>query len=733
MIVNSKKLILQSDFLFIVSIAFFVLVGWTLFLGIDLGNLYGINDTFGLLVHYVEMVRSGPSASKFIYSATRLGGAVVGPVDMPIFMQLFAYLDFHPFLAINFGVILSQVLISFFCLKISLLAGNRSWYKEKPIIFFVSILAFNPAIGWRLVYGHLNIIWGSLWALSLIYLFFSFYKNKSSITGIILSFLVLVNSLQCINLIQPVFYSTIIILTFVIFFNSSLRSNYQSFVLIFGKIIIVITACVFFSFINIANILEVVSSLSRSPSSNLIYSYTVQNFRDYLSSLFYSYKTLPVERNFFLLHESNLGYGMLPLLLIVILTFLKKYRLLLLNIALFTFGIVLSSDIPLVSNFFLVTIPLIKSFRCPSRFFFPLFYFQSICFIWSLFQLKPSTSMRDLISSSLVVVVSISVFFIWGSVAEIFIFPITVCAAIFCFLFRKEKYFIYYVLPMFVSLNFLGFQDKLPQSFYDITKFQNEVVVMDRLDISRGMLEHTSAIAHSSFLKNLQSAAYGYSAIDGYIYPSKLFYEIYGTLDPSINSTDNSFFIDSKSLTFPYFSKAFNVTKEILLTSSGLGVITISKSNPVLSPSEIIYISDLKKIVLEVIDSDLNTKVFVRPELQSALSNVGSCGRAGVVRQNLSEAVVNVTSAKKCLLVLPTHYSSFLKASSIVGKTQFKIFPVNGLMTGLLLDKFSGEILIKAHPALPGEGIFKGMGFLVLTIFLVFMNLKRRKIFETTH
>jgi hypothetical protein len=228
-------------------------------------SLYGTGDTTGLVAHHAEMMRMGPTATSFLYSGSRVGGTAVGPIDFPVYQQLLAWAAIHPMLAINFSIMITQTIISFFCLRILSFFSTSPAFHEKLIQFMLVILfAFNPAISWRLVFGHLNLVWGVIWGLSLVYAFAGYNKKSLSVTGLILTFISLVNAFQCLNLAQIITYLLLSGFVSALFYHSTIINYLRNNFTIVLRITLIGLAALAFAFVNIGNILSYMPYLTRS-------------------------------------------------------------------------------------------------------------------------------------------------------------------------------------------------------------------------------------------------------------------------------------------------------------------------------------------------------------------------------------------------------------------------------------------------------------------------------------
>jgi hypothetical protein len=718
---NSRKAIASNDLTLLFLITIIIISVWTFIIQMPLSSLFGEGDTFALFAHYSEMLRTGPLASNYIYSNTRIGGVAVGPVDTAIYHQLFSSLGFHPMLAINFSVIASQSLVSFFCIKILHLFQNKIKTDFVVSFFLLILFAFNPAIAWRLVFGHLNLVWGLLWGLAIIYLTLGNLRNKLSITGVLCSVAVFCNSLQCINLAQPILYVCLIFTFFILLYIKEVLSFYKKNGKQWLLLSLLIGAALFYSIVNIANTISYLPFLGRSVSDSLIYTYNVETLNDFFSSLFYSYKTVNTRRSFYFLHETDLGYGVLPILFLALICREYKKKWLWAVACVFLFGIFLSANIPIFSDTLLTIIPLLRSFRCPSRFFFPINYILLMILGWYALHSDIAKEKKKVIFSFLGFVTTILLFV----TLEIQIDYLTlVFIGIFIFLFTCRlnlvKEYALLMLSILSVMNILGFKEKVPEESYSIEQYQrSEELIRNVTGFSTKLLEHNSAIIHSPFQLN-QGAVYNFSGMDGYVYPSRNFSQFYRLLNPHVGELNLSFIINSANPGYHIFSKIFNITKELRMEGNKLFLAKIQNNAPIILADHIDYTDD-PKIIISGLEKNDGT-IFVENKYKENLKANKICNEVSILNQNSSSVKLKIRNTGRCLIQLATQYSIFLKAMG--NNKNFEVIPVNWISTGIIIDDYEGEITVEVTPRISGEILYKIIAILLVAIFIF---IKREK------
>lgn len=703
---NRFDKIIKNDFGFFLVLFILIFLIWSYVLGVPLTNLFGTGDTLGLVGHYADMLRLGPLATEFTYSSTRLGGSNVGAIDMPVYYQFFSLLGLHPMLAINASIILTQSLIAFFSLRI--IKSINSEFELPSILELTSSLlfAFNPALGWRISFGHLNMAWGLLWGLAIVFLYLSLNHKKLSFTGALLAFFVLGNSLQCINLLQPLVYTIIVILISSAVFFKQLEFR-KATIASFGLITV---AAFVWAIFNLQAILEFIPTLSRSSSQNLIYSYNTETFKDFISSFFYFYETMSADREFFLLHETNLGYGIAPVVAIVLGIYFKNLRMTILCLSTFIFGIVLSANIPVVSDLLLTVIPILKTFRCPSRIFFFLTYLYLIVIV-VIFKNQFLIKNRIFLGSFALSLI--------GSILLKDLFIYMVMGILISLVFNKKitPYVSSLSLGFFIAINVAGFKDKIVNDTISLDQYTQVRESMARTGVSTNLLEHYSTSIYTHFAYN-QGAVYGYATVDGYIYPTRRFLEVARYITPNLPDTSYAFEVNTAKRGFFLYKNLFNITDEYQIKDQQLIKSKIQDSVPFYSPEKV----STAKNVAESMQLILTNKEKSIATIEESSDGIDTCDEVSLLAQSEKTISFKVKESNKCLLVLPTQYSERIKLSEET--SQVRIIPANWLTTGVLIHNYEGEIHLTTQGNQTTELIYKALALFLVIATAAFINFK---------
>lgn len=707
--------------LFVIFVLITIL--WSLFSPQGLGQLFGVGDTYGLIAHYVDLSRLRTVwAEDFIMTRTRFGGGFAGILDMPVLYQVFSILGLPAILFYNFYVILSQTILCFFSIKIF-----QNFFKEDERSFLLMLLLslsfiYNGIIGWRVAFGHMNFIWGLIYVLAVMYVIQSSHLKQFSITGLILVCVSFSNALQCIGLAQFLYYSLILFLLSVLFFARDYLRKLEYKKLIFVSTAILIPVCLF-SFHNLTNIFEGMSFLKRSGDSSLIYSYTVQNILDYFSSLFYSYKTIQTNREFGFLHETNYAFGVLPILLFSLLTYFRRWALLAFNIALIILGVLISSNISYLSELIVSLIPGMEMFRVPARVFIPIFYVQLFSFYFCLSKVRINDKKRF---AALVFIGFFAIStFMYLLNFDILVIPIIAIWILFIY----SKKFDYYAIGIgcFLAMNFSSFFEKIPEINMDQAGYDQmvETFHMETApNLSHNYLENALPLYQTSFGANI-GAIHGYSTVNGYLYPTKKFYDFFKYFNPNLNENNYYFALHPNLPGFSTFVHFFNITKLIEFNREGhYKIVNIKDSKEIFTPKKLVQVSSFPEMIDKLRQQNMQDYAYVAKENFFDISS--SCADASVTKRTKFGVNINIEQdSGECIIVLPLLYNTFLRAIDVKTQKQYEVFPVNWLMTGVKITVGSATVEVRPWNKWKFEKLFKVLSLIsFLLVCFLFIQLK---------
>jgi protein O-mannosyl-transferase len=369
---------------------------WWLFLGWSPADLLSQHDTLYMgYVYQRELIRGHGDWTSILYWPGLAGGAKVHDIigSLPI-SQLLAYFNATPLIMSNTVVLFLQILFSYFCTRVTIGLSNVIYGNDAGVPYLVLILmgvlfAFLPFLGWRLPYGHGNIVFGLFVLLCFSCLFLDEMTGRRSVTSIIMCTLALCHSFQYADY-QLIHYSLvfgapiILGLTFA-YPEQPIIQRFRWYILPASVFLgaLLISMPKFYGMLT--NALS--GEMSRSEGSDVIYSYTVATLGDWLSSLPWSKDFISAGRQGFTHQEVNYPLGPLALLLLIYKPTIPFVRLAIgLAISLFL-AVVAAMNISPLSTLMTSMIPLLESFRVPARSILPFLIFVSMVGLSALLKL----------------------------------------------------------------------------------------------------------------------------------------------------------------------------------------------------------------------------------------------------------------------------------------------------------------------------------------------------------
>ena len=384
------------NLLLIIAMVFLVPLIWWLVPGWNFSELLNQHDN--LLSSYIvqrEMGRAGGDWTKLLYWPQLAGGVKVHDIigSLP-FVQLLAWLGATPLIISNFVVFFMQILFAYFCTRITIGLSEVIYDNQVPTPYLALVLlgilfAFLPLLGWRLPYGHINIISGVFAFLCFTCLLLEEMTGRRSITSIALCALALGHTFQHSGY-QMIHYSLVfgspIILSLTLAYPGQPFLQRTRWYLLPALVFLgafLISLPKFYGML--ANALG--DEMSRSAGTQVIYTFTIASLGDWISSLPWNVNFIPDNRPEFTHREVNYPLGPLVLLLLLVKPTTPFVRLSIGLVASFFMAIVVSMNINPFSTLMISVIPMLESFRVPARAMLPFLVFTSMLSLASLLKL----------------------------------------------------------------------------------------------------------------------------------------------------------------------------------------------------------------------------------------------------------------------------------------------------------------------------------------------------------
>jgi hypothetical protein len=717
LIVSLLNKISKYNFFTFIGIFFFCLLIWTLLFGIPLTTLYGSYDLFGHVSFVSEILFRGSGTEQLLYSNFKIGGTALGPVDTPYYLILFNWFIDSPIKIVNLSIILTQTCLGYFTLGI-LRSNSKSHHQFIPILGML-LACFLPSMGWRYFYGHLNLVWGCVIFLSIAFYFSQIRNNKLSIFDLLLIFIVFIIGLHSINLIQTGIYSFICLFLFLIF---TFRSSKEYFKLnYFIPLMFLFLSSLLFCFNHLSNVFVYLKDLQRSLNGNIIYSYTTQNFSDYLGSILYGLKTFNTNRNFFLLHETNLGFGFLPFLTISVLILLKNIRLLGLISACLIFGVILSSNISPFSDLLLALFPFLKSFRVPSRIFLPFTILSNLIFCYGLDRYLTKSELPK--SYLIIVFAGFACPFLFQANIDLGAAVFLLIILFFYFLFKQyRKYFLYFFIGFFIGLNFTSFIEKRPEVFVsDFDLKLNKDIFIKANNKTTDFLSHHSTSVYANHFATHQASIFNYYGVDANLPATKRFSDFYGKMTNTDNGANTNYTINSKAHSFNLFQRLLNIEGEYIFNNQ-IQYQSFNYSKPYFSPQKIVVVKNLDDFSGKIsATTDFTNESFIENHLTD-YQNLKVCDYLNLIERNERMAKFHVKTQSPCLIALATNFSPFIALTNLENNELQRAFPINWIMSGFHLKPGDYKFEVSAKSIVSNEFLFRtcAFGFLFFGIWIFY-------------
>ena len=710
----------KNKYIYFISLWAIINFIWVFILDFPSDSLYGANDFHSTISHLINIQKASLFNQRNIYNSFQFGGNVTTPFELPIYFWILSYFKLTPIKTINVSIVFTQVLVAYSITNIikNINEENEYW-RMSSLIGLVA--AFLPFMGWRIGYGHLNIIWGFMPFLALLNLYLEFQKKQISYLGIFFTLITYLNCIGCISVVQVFIYSALIVgAMYVFFFLKIPKKNLLRFILIN---LVLITASFLMFNTQFNDVLKISMELKRNLSTDMIYTYNVENVKDFIASIFYFHETINTGRDPYLLHEANLGYGPLYFLCIILLIFKKKWKLLGFFVFFITIGFAISSNSKYIAQAILALLPILKAFRCPSRFFIPLNVLTLITIgVFYTSKIKKNIQYLGLLS----------MIFIWPVYQMIIICKITdeilIISTLVIFtlsILKKNDYIKIIFLIFFFSTTLLSFKNKIPENRLSEARFNDEIKFFKKFTMTNSLLEHSSSQLQSKYFGPNSSIIFNYSSVEGYNSPTSRFYDFYFAIRGGNIPGFNYFEINSQYPWFKYYADFFNITSELKLENNQWILSKIKDSNPFYLPSKISIVHNPRE-VLEKFNP--NITALVEPEFSNFKEKITRCTSLEI--NNLNSELVDFSvknMSEGCIIIFPTQYSSFLEIKSY-NNLSFLVFPVNWVQTGIFIPKGEFRLLLSGAHNVDNLFLYPIIG---LFLFIVFSYLLiKQKIFQ---
>jgi hypothetical protein len=739
-------MILRKD-----TISVFFIYSFVLFIGLTILNQWHFGRTLGshdfISGHVMTMKRFilNGGVENSIYDFYISGGSEVLPVQgiLPI-QEVLLKLKFSAFNIINITVFFI-LLINGILLRSLFRESYLYIYKKKfeANLFLETLLAivfmFLPSIGWRVNYGHLNIINGVIaYAICIIVPLKiynqSFSISKMMIIGIFLSHVLPYSSFQMV--IYAIFFSMPIY--FFIFYK--IFKEKKTFHLHYGLGSILIGIIISSPILYLILDYFLSGNSSRKIENDLLFSYIGPSLDVLYSSLTISRQAIPNKYNLALHHEINY-----PLTLTAITIFffaIYKSIQMRIKIAPLVFlsclmMIVFSFNFFGLTEILVKSIPIMGSFRVPYR----TFIFMNInILITSLILITSKISSIKFIELGIAILVILFTSIIPSAYLEILCLLILLFTY---FLFRRKtnprSAFVY--ICLLAALNTKGFSERFTET-HDISSIEDNLTELSKADDIKGeelfkTINYVrNGVAHSNSLLLNNS-----SVINAFWHPNKNFNDAFSLIfNLPIDPSRLYFPIDIHNKYFSTFESMYAIRTTLFQPQAESSKVHLVKNNNVKniwSPTEVHKFSDSNTFYNFIRDKGKKTidlfsnYLFISQNIKINKNSFTKCKYFEIDKVENGTLSIKIENNSPCLIVLPINYSHNLTAFNSTN-TPVQLFNANGPLVGMLIPENSKKIVLKASSSAPQilETLkyfisILALSYFILEILFFFKNKKR--------
>jgi len=714
----------KGDLLIFALCVVIVPLVWLVFLGWTPGFLISSGDGLTAIFPIYD-------AGNLSYRADILGGVVVKDIYGTSWVfQLLKTFGFSTKSALNISTMFIQVLLGFIGTRtaIDLYCLFSSTSKAKMSVWILAGLAilfsFVPMVGWRIITGHFNYLYGMLFFPVVVCLLVAAKLRDISITCVVILVIALAHAFpsggQQIIIYSAVFGFPLLLGLYLTDWKKT--DAVLPVLVIFGAFFLVFPE--FWGLLMHATGPDSARSLSDKLA---VYSYLTSTPRDWLSSLSLGYELISSERPIGLRHEVNYPLG--PIVLLLFLTPWRAYWKLGAGLGLGVFlAVCFSMKVAGVSDLLLTLVPPLNSFRVPSRAIIPLLWMVPIIAAASLLTVG---SVGKRLEHGQISFKSIAGYLILAAVC--YLAPagirefLLVGLAVFLIVkgtklsARSRKGFVCGFVFILGLSSVAAIKERLP-NYTDPNRAVDELAdILEKIRSVPAGTESplTRVVAYPSIRHfNVNTpAALELSSLNGYWFPSERFLKLYSALENvTYNPHTMVFNIGTSRKSFPILRNLYNICCELDFNrrdepleflgsptepawfSAGLTPLPdFSELARVLRDQGYGLAGKLKSSALYV-SNDPNIKIH-QADLTKVTGDCSSSKVESIKTQNRGQVIdLKVTSAADCPLSIATNYVTHLKAYSIreerIGK-ELPIFPVYGALTGVLVPKGTHEIRIR--------------------------------------
>jgi hypothetical protein len=714
---------------------------WYLLLGWSWPRSVAGHDGLALaqnLLAVREVAQSGRGWSSLMYRSDLLGGSVVRDVagPFPLFPWL-ASLGLSPTGILDVAVFVMQALLGFLGFRAMQDLAEAWGAPERPGIASTTtavwLCAFTPMLGWRLGYGHLNLVAGLL----------PFAAGLALLVGAALDRLTATLVLVAVaSLVLGLLHSGQQIVVYgLVFGGPILAGAWLSLGGRWRRLAVPVLVTLGAAILALPWLWPMLvhargSDAARSLGGTVVvYDFVTSTASDWLTSLPWSTASLPAAREASLHHEVNYPLG--PLVVLLALVPWRRTRALAIGLAVSLLAVLaFSLDLRPLSSAFLALLPPLRSFRVPARAILPWLWAVPILAAAAILcasrmdppatpdaqerrrKRKPKPSGLSPQRALFVAVAMGGALFVAPSLvreASAWLVAVVVVVA----RRRKQDVPAAAVLVVMSACNVAAFRERLlPFEDGGVLLAEAEQIGASlrraKPELESGLSRvHLNDFEITAFTVNTAFAA-GLSSLDGYAVPTRRFAELVFALRGARYEPTAVFFrFRKEEPAFGVLRQLYNVTWNVALPSPGSMTVApageaagpawfstaVSHTKDVASLSHELTgagrsLHDRVKETLWLVDGDPFAAAAALPPAIDA-----RCRAARVTRVEAPargrEIVADVESPAACPLTFATNFTESLRAMVVLANGQqvpAAVFPAYGALAGVLVPEGSRHV-----------------------------------------
>ena len=749
---NRQQIILLFSLLLLIPFIWFSVLGWLP------GKLIPQQDYLELgLIYQREFSRVMGDWAQLLYWPGLGGGVKVHDItgSLPI-AQLMAYLQVDLVTAANVQAMFIQTLFAYLCTCCAMrlpqvLSGNREGQRDYAIILAGLMFAFLPIIAWRIPVGHDSIIIGLFTLLCFLVLMLDEITEKRSFLTSLICVLTLCHTLPY-NSFQLIHYSVLFgapIVLGILFAQTGrpLAVRVQWTLLP----IAVFLVALFISLPKLYGILMngLGDESSRAVGTNVVYSYTVASWQDWLTSLPWSADFLPADRGKAFLHEVNYPLGPLVLLLLLVKPGITLFRIVSGLMISLLMALVLSVNIEPLSTFMIDNVPLLESFRVPARAILPFIVVTSLLGVAVLLDLASSsgpelessryngkwryflgvpfvvigTALNDSVINEIILILTIGLLYFYRG--------------------RFPRNALLLVFALFTGAAIAAFKERAEAPLADPVTDATIAPIRDSIHKDAPELKFPLNRVHSIIATQgtgLNSHFFwDISSLASYWFPLERYSRLVMSLEGLPYKPAHSLFLNQPTAKgFEALNRLFNVGWELTLendvyrvkkygTPYGAAWLSTSirryETWPNLSEA-LIANRDSQELIL--LSSDKKTQ-----GVGSARSNC-QIMQAPIIKPSDFPYRIDLAVMGECYLTVSMNYTNILRTTDQEGK-KLRAFPAYGSLLGIVVDADVTTVWVEPTPTLiPGSSGFQVAGILLALALFAFVLIQPRPRLESS-